>query len=84
MLLTTTIGCGRQQVINRVLDEAGEIIEQNPDSAYTLLQTIDDIVDNGDESSIAHYIVLLTEASYKKYLETPNDSQLIQAINYYQ
>ena len=79
-----TIGCDRQKTYDRVLAEADGIIEQNADSAYSLLQTISDVKDDGDESSRAFYAVLTVQVAYKLYRPVPHDSLILKAIRFYE
>lgn len=80
----TAIGCNRQQTYDRVLADADSIIEQNTDSAFTMLQTIPDVLDDGDEASRALYAVLMAQAAYKLYKPVPHDSLMLKATRFYE
>ena len=60
-------GCGNQSAYDRLLVEADSLIEQHTDSALRLLESIPDVADKGNEASRAYYILLLTQARYKRY-----------------
>jgi len=84
LLVLTTIGCSRQRTYNHVLAAADAVIEQDADSADTLLREITDVVDHGDEASRAYYILLKAEAAHKRYQPVPNDSLLRAIVSYYE
>jgi len=74
----------RQHTYNSVLTAADSIMEDSPDSAYTMLQTITDVSKYGDESNRTYYNLLNIQACYKLYKPTPHDSVIRSVVNYYQ
>ena len=86
IVLLLTLGCcccSRQKDYNTVLTQADDVMEQDADSAYTLLQQIPDIMDNGDQASMTYYQLLTAQACYKLYKPVPPDSVLQDVVNYY-
>ena len=81
-VLTSFVGCRQQSAYDTILFEVNAIIEQNADSAYTLLQTISDEI--GNEADRAYYTLLMAQATYKLYKKTPVDSILCQTVKYYE
>lgn len=75
--------CSRQKDCHSLLTQADDVMEQNADSAYTLLQQITDVTDNADQASIAYYQLLMTQACYKLYKPVPSDSVLQGVVDYY-
>lgn len=81
-VLTIFVGCRQQSACDTILSEVNSIIEQDPDSAYTILQTISDEI--GNEADRANYTLLTAQAAYKLYKKTPEDSILHQTVKYYE
>ncbi len=77
-------GCNRQSAYEQLLVEADRLMEQHTDSALHILEGITDVMDKGDESSRAYYILLLTQARYKCYQPVPADSLMRSAVRYYE
>lgn len=75
-------GCGNQQ--NReTLNLAESVMDEQPDSALTLLKQID----GNQISSVsqnARYALLYSQALDKNYIDVTNDSLINIAMNYYQ
>ena len=78
------VGCNRQSTYERILVEADSLIEQQTDSALNLLNGMTDILEKGDDSSRAYYILLLTQARYKCYQPVLPDSLMRFAVRYYE
>lgn len=68
--------------ISRSLDEANRLINEKPDSALWIVESID--AENlSTESDKALYALLLTEARYKTGIDETNDSLISIATDYY-
>lgn len=68
--------------IDRTLDKADALLDQHPDSALALLQTIDRSLIHKTEST-ARYSILLFAAAMKNGLSVDPDSILTPAVAYY-
>ncbi len=76
-------GCAEHSSLQDTLDKAENFMENHPDSAYSLLQTIDsDALRTRDGR--ARYALLYTQAQDKNYIDEINDSLISVATNYYQ
>ena len=75
-------GCGNQQV-RKTLNQAESIMDQQPDSALSLLKQIE-----GNrilsEKQNALYALLYSQALDKNYIDITNDSLINIAVDYYQ
>ena len=75
-------GCGKKQITN-TLNLAESVMDEQPDSALTLLKQID-----GNQissvSQSARYALLYSQALDKNYIDITNDSLINIAVNYYQ
>ena len=83
MLLLPLSACTRQHTFDTVLAEADQLIESNPDSAYRLLNTIDDIRLLGNDESRALHTLLSAKACWKLYKPGPTDSLMSATVSYY-
>ena len=83
LLLCLLVSCSDRET-ERVIDAAASLFEERPDSAYSLLKTIDaDALPNGSELQ-ARYALLFTQAQYKNYEDAANDSLISLAADYYE
>lgn len=62
-------------------DRAERLMEEHPDSALALLNTM--IISNDAESQ-ARYALLLSQARDKNYIDVTDDSLILLAVNYYE
>lgn len=72
---------GRHAVM-ALMDSAEQIMNDNPDRAYVLM----DSIDSGsirNRSLQARYALLYSEAQYKNYIDETNDSLIMIAVRYY-
>ena len=74
--------CGGWRGGDRLLKEAERIIENYPDSALRLLESLD--TKRSDRNQRALHDLLLTEASYKLYKPIANDSLISSAIVFFE
>lgn len=82
--ITTTIGCSRAPRHNSQLVLADSLMSFSPDSALTIIKTLDyDTLTN--EEDRAYYNLILTQARYKCYLDitAQDDSVISHAVEYY-
>ncbi len=76
------LGCSRLSSYRHQLEMAEAVIEDNPDSAWILLNEIPaSLVNEGEERAL--YNLLMTEATYKLYKPFENDSLINYSIDYY-
>lgn len=76
------VGC-RQDDYNAILTHTKKLLIEAPDSALTLLQTIDRHSLRGKRAK-AEYALLYTQALDKNYIDVDNDSLIRVAVDYFQ
>ncbi|MBQ8243352.1 MAG: hypothetical protein IJZ40_07810, partial [Bacteroidaceae bacterium] len=75
-------GCAEHSSLQDTLDKAETLMEDHPDSAYSLLQTIDSEALR-TRGGRARYALLYTQAQDKNYIDDTNDSLISIAVDYY-
>lgn len=81
LLLLTLSACKNQQV-EAMLDQAESVMQERPVEALSVLRTID-ATQLHARSQEARYAMLYTQAEYKNYIDTRNDSLIRIAYDYY-
>ena len=81
LLLLTLSACKNQQV-ETMLDQAESIMQERPVEALSVLRTIDATRLHA-RSQEARYAMLYTQAQYKNYIDTRNDSLIRIAYDYH-
>ena len=81
LLLLTLSACKNQQV-EAMLDQAESVMQERPAEALSVLRTID-ATQLHARSQEARYAMLYTQAQYKNYIDTSNDSLIRIAYDYY-
>lgn len=81
LLLIGSIGCQRKDC-SSVLTNAANLMNEHPDSALRILQTMS-IEDLNIKSYIAEYAFLYSQALDKNYIDSDNDSLIRIAVDYY-
>ena len=81
LLLLTLSACKNQQV-EAMLDLAESVMQERPVEALSVLRTID-ATQLHARSQEARYAMLYTQAQYKNYIDTRNDSLIRIAYDYY-
>ena len=79
--MSMIVGC-KDSVLESKLNTAELIIDEQPDSAYAILNDIS-IKSISNRSQKAKYALLLTMAQYKCYIAPKNDSLINIALDYY-
>lgn len=75
--------CGRHAATEALLDRADSLMTDHPDSALTLLRTVDgSALPHGSELN-ARYALLLTQAEVKSFNTATDDSLISIAVDYY-
>lgn len=82
-LLTLFAVAGCSGAPDSTLYEAEALMTEHPDSALTLLRSLDPDEIRG-KSSRALYALLFTQAQFKNYIDVDNDSLIFEAVNYYE
>ena len=72
-------GCYNREQISR-LNEAEALLQNKPDSAFTILQQLKP---EGRQAEQARYALLYSEALDKNHIKVTNDSLIRQAWNHY-
>lgn len=68
--------------IDATLAEAERLMDARPDSALTLVESVDPSAIYS-RSTRAFHALLLTQAQFKNYIDVPNDSLISIAVDYY-
>jgi len=81
--LLLIISCSRQsRMADRILKKAEVLVEQHPDSALALLESIQD-PQNLDKKQRYQYILLQVQAKDKNYEDIASDTLVFKAKEYY-
>ena len=82
LFLLLMTGCKERPEVTASLDRAEELMESAPDSALTLLQTLDTetFLRRGTH---ARHALLFTQAQDKNYIDETNDSLISIAVDHY-
>ena len=80
LLLLT--GCNDPKHVTDALTRAEALMDEHPDSAWTVLNTISPD-EMGQNHTRAHYALLYTQAQDKTYRDETNDSLISVAVDYY-
>lgn len=68
--------------IDATLAEAERLMDVRPDSALTLVESVDPLAIHS-RSTRALHALLLTQAQFKNYIDVPNDSLISIAVDYF-
>ena len=84
LLLTLLLlaGCNDPKHVTDALTRAEALMDEHPDSAWTVLNTISPD-EMGQNHTRAHYALLYTQAQDKTYRDETNDSLISVAVDYY-
>ena len=74
--------CRDKQSLVDVFDRAELLMDESPDSAYTLLQTLP-VAELHQVKNRARYALLYSQALDKNYIDETNDSLINIAVDYY-
>ena len=81
-ILVALISCNDPKPITDTLHRAEALMNENPDSAWTVLNTISPD-EMGQNRNRAFYALLYTQAQDKTYRDETNDSLISIAVDYY-
>ena len=81
-LVIIGFGCSRQEGTKDILVQAESIVEQQPDSALRMLQSVL-FPENLDQSRLNKYNLLLIEAKDKDYKDITSDTIIFAVKHYY-
>ena len=82
LILTATVCCGRHGAVWEKLQCARQVMDEHPDSALSILQTIAYSSLTGDEEK-ALYGMLYVQALDKNQFDPANDSIISHSVEYY-
>lgn len=82
VVLFLFIGCGSSRNYDELFDRASRLIDENPDTALVILNTVD-IGTLQSDSNKARYAFLKTQAIDKSYRKHGSDSLIRIAVDYY-
>ena len=68
--------------VKQGLDKAAQLIEQDPDTASIILETIQ--MNQMNEAQLAEYNLLCTQFNEDKNIPHSSDNQIRQAVSYYE
>ncbi len=82
-VLLLSISCNRQhQTVDRILDDAETLVEQHPDSAFALLDSLPYALIPG-KSQYYRYLLLQIQAKDKSYRDIASDTLIFGVKEYY-
>lgn len=76
--------CKKESSIDSLLGRAQNIVTQNPDSALTLLDSIDFPESDLSKDDYMHYLVTLVQAKYKSYVDISEDTLIVATTDYFE
>ena len=76
------VGCSTDEHTAELIDRAERIVEEHPDSALTIMRSIDPETIYGDRD-MAHYRLVYSEALYHSKIDSDNDSLTRPLFDYY-
>ena len=76
------VGCSTDEHTAELIDRAERIVEEHPDSALTIMRSIDPETIYGDRD-MAHYRLVYSEALYHSKIDSDNDSLTRPMVEYY-
>ena len=76
------VGCSTDEHTAEFIDRAERIVEEHPDSALTIMRSIDPEAIYGDRD-MAHYRLVYSEALYHSKIDSDNDSLTRPMVEYY-
>ena len=79
-----TAACGRRSAYPDKLVQAEKIINAHPDSALSLLQTIDGQLENEPEETRMYHTMLTIKAKDKLYIPHTSDSLILPVVHFYE
>ena len=82
LILVALMSCNDPKPITDTLHRAEALMNESPDSAWTLLNTISPD-EMGQNRNLALYALLYTQAQDKTYRDETNDSLISIAVDYY-
>lgn len=82
LILVALMSCNDPKPITDTLHRAEALMNESPDSAWTLLNTISPD-EMGQNRNRAFYALLYTQAQDKTYRDETNDSLINIAVDYY-
>ena len=82
LILVALMSCNDPKPITDALHRAEALMNESPDSAWTLLNTISPD-EMGQNRNRAFYALLYTQAQDKTYRDETNDSLISIAVDYY-
>jgi len=83
LILLFLVSCTRYTPLSLRLDLVDEIINQNPDSAFRILDDSKDLFNGAPEAEQMRYRVLMVDAQNKLDMKMPTDSTFFDVVEYY-
>lgn len=82
LIIVLSVACSRNNDIDNALSHAESVMEDYPDSALAILDTINPASLSGGRQN-ALYALLITQARYKNYCLADDDTLIDVALNYF-
>ncbi|MBQ8442899.1 MAG: hypothetical protein IJX29_06015, partial [Bacteroides sp.] len=82
LALLLLAGCNDPKHVTDALNRAEALMNEHPDSAWTVLNTIS-VDEMSENSTRARFALLYTQAQDKTYRDETNDSLISVAVDYY-
>lgn len=76
------VGCSTDERTAELIERAERIAEEHPDSALTIMRSIDTETIHGDRD-MAHYRLVYSEVLYYNLIDSDNDSLTRPMVDYY-
>ena len=83
LLLLLLSACADDRGVLAKLSQAESLLEEHPDSAYTLLTQCDSLIPQQSKPTRMHHLLLTADATNKLYLPMPSDTLFQEAVDYY-
>lgn len=81
-VMALTVGCSTDEHTAQLIARAERIAKEYPDSAYTIIRSVDSETIYGDRD-MAHYRLVYSEALYYSKIDSDNDSLTLPMAEYY-
>lgn len=82
IFICSTSGCNSSITNNPTLVSAEQLMNENPDSAFAILRSIDTLTLTNPEDKALYYL-LIVQAEDKNYIDNIDDSKIRIAVDYY-
>ncbi|MBR1666853.1 MAG: hypothetical protein IJ693_01095, partial [Bacteroidaceae bacterium] len=75
--------CTDDEHVLSLLDHAEAVMEEHPDSAYTMLTEADSLIPQQSKKTRMRHSILMADANNKLYQPLPSDTLFQEVVDYY-